>query len=96
MVCLDVDGHQLPSLLLEELAEDDADIGIGGDGGGLDDLGEGDPGGAGDEDQPCLVIAGLDEAVAVTGLLLALLSVDQKLVEAAAAVGLAVDEGAVG
>ena len=39
VVDLDVDGHELSSVLLEEFAEDDAHIGIGGDGGGLDDLG---------------------------------------------------------
>ena len=43
VVDLDVDGQHFSAILVKKLAEDDADIAVGGDGGGLDDLGEGDP-----------------------------------------------------
>ena len=95
VVGLNIDGQHFPSVLVEEFAEYDADIGIGGDWCGLNDLGEGDPGGAGDEDQPRFIVAGLDETVAALCLLLAHLTVNQEFPEAAAAVGPAVDEGAV-
>lgn len=44
VVALDSQGNLFPVVLLKKLAENDADIGIGRNGGGLDDLGEGNPG----------------------------------------------------